>query len=52
MRTPARWSKTQPQQRHFAPRLGEHSEELLREAGYGPDALAALRASGALDPNT
>ena len=52
MRTPARWSKTQPEQRHFAPRLGEHSDELLREAGYGPEELAALHASGALAPST
>jgi crotonobetainyl-CoA:carnitine CoA-transferase CaiB-like acyl-CoA transferase len=46
MRAPARWSRTQPRQRSFAPRLGEHSEELLREAGYGADEVAALRERG------
>jgi len=28
--------------------LGEHTEEILLEAGYAPDAIAALRASGAV----
>jgi len=32
-----------------APRLGEHTEEILRELlQYDPDRIAALRASGAL----
>jgi alpha-methylacyl-CoA racemase len=31
-----------------APRPGQHSDEVLAEAGYGAEALAALRASGAL----
>jgi crotonobetainyl-CoA:carnitine CoA-transferase CaiB-like acyl-CoA transferase len=32
-----------------APRLGEHTEEVLRDVlGYGPERVAALRASGAL----
>ena len=30
-----------------APGLGEHTDELLREAGYDADAIAALRAQGA-----
>ncbi len=29
-----------------APRLGEHSREILRDAGYGPAAIDALLASG------
>ena len=49
MRPPARFSRTQPRQRAFAPRLGENSEEVLREAGYSLPEVAALRASGALD---
>lgn len=31
-----------------APRIGEHSEEVLREAGFKPGEIAALRATGSL----
>jgi crotonobetainyl-CoA:carnitine CoA-transferase CaiB-like acyl-CoA transferase len=31
-----------------APGIGEHSTEVLREAGFGPAEIAALRASGAM----
>ncbi|MCD1619331.1 CoA transferase [Salipiger manganoxidans] len=31
-----------------APRIGEHSEEVLREAGFTPAEIAALQTSGAL----
>ena len=30
------------------PRVGQHSDEILREAGYSADEIAALRASGAV----
>lgn len=50
MRAPARFSRTQPRQRSFAPRLGENSEEVLREAGYSQPEVAALRAKGVLNP--
>ncbi|MFM7120936.1 MAG: CoA transferase, partial [Gammaproteobacteria bacterium] len=30
------------------PRLGEHTDEILRELGYDAAAIAALRASGTL----
>ncbi len=31
-----------------APKLGQHTDEVLREAGLGPEEIAALRASGVL----
>jgi crotonobetainyl-CoA:carnitine CoA-transferase CaiB-like acyl-CoA transferase len=43
----AAWSESPPSIRRHAPRLGEHSAELLAELGYGADELSALVASGA-----
>ncbi len=41
------WSRTQPEElRCHAPRFGQHSAELLREAGYDDDRIAALAAAG------
>ena len=40
------FSETPASIRRHPPRLGEHSVEVLREAGYDADALAALLATG------
>jgi len=42
----AKLSRTPIGVRRAAPALGEHSEEILRELGYGVEAIEALRASG------
>jgi len=46
MATPGAWSRTQPGALRPAPRLGEHSVEILREAGYADTEIAAMIASG------
>ena len=43
---PTQWSRSAPSEPRPAPRLGEHSAEILREAGYTDEQLAALFASG------
>lgn len=44
----SRWMGTPPASQCPAPRLGEHSVEVLREAGFPEDAIASLGASGVL----
>jgi len=46
LRPPTRWSRTPAGVRRMAPHLGEHSEELLAEAGYSAAEVAALVAAG------
>jgi len=46
MAAPTSWSKSQQRIERFAPRLGQHSAELLREAGYDDDTINALAAQG------
>jgi len=46
MRVPSTWGETQPEPTRPAPNLGEHSVEVLKEAGYGPEEIDALLASG------
>jgi crotonobetainyl-CoA:carnitine CoA-transferase CaiB-like acyl-CoA transferase len=47
MAVPSEWHGTPPAQRRHAPALGEHSREVLREAGYNDADIDSLMASGA-----
>ena len=46
MAVPTEWSDSQPEAPRHAPRLGENTLEVLREAGYGATAIEALIAQG------
>ena len=52
MAYPSAWSVTQPKPSSLAPRLGEHSIEILQELGYGHQQITALVDSGATKSNT
>jgi crotonobetainyl-CoA:carnitine CoA-transferase CaiB-like acyl-CoA transferase len=45
---PSSWSKTPPSIRQYPPRLGEHGDEILREAGFSADDIEKLVAEGGL----
>ena len=46
MAVPSEWSESPPEYRRHAPRLGEHTREILGEAGYAASDIDALIASG------
>ncbi len=48
LRNPVRLMHTPASLRRHPPRLGEHTDEVLRAAGYSTDAIAALRARAAV----
>jgi len=45
---PIRLTDSPARYRRAAPRYGEHTDEVLTEAGYGTEQLASLRAAGAI----
>ena len=47
MAVPSEWSESVPENRRHAPRFGEHTREVLREAGLGEAEIEAMIASGA-----
>ncbi len=47
---PARFSVTPTALGRHAPKLDEHTDEILAELGHGPESIAALRATGAVGP--
>jgi formyl-CoA transferase len=50
MKVSATWSETSVEVRRLAPRLNEHGAEILREAGFSEDAIAALVRDGVTKP--
>ena len=44
---PSEWSESTPEYRRHAPRLGEHTREVLRDAGFSRDEIDRLVSSGA-----
>jgi crotonobetainyl-CoA:carnitine CoA-transferase CaiB-like acyl-CoA transferase len=44
---PSEWSESQPEYRRHAPRLGEHTRDVLTEAGYSPVEIDELLSTGA-----
>jgi crotonobetainyl-CoA:carnitine CoA-transferase CaiB-like acyl-CoA transferase len=47
MAVPSEWSESAPHYRRHAPRLGEHTREVLREAGFKDSEIERMIAAGA-----
>jgi crotonobetainyl-CoA:carnitine CoA-transferase CaiB-like acyl-CoA transferase len=47
MAVPSEWSESAPEFRRHAPRLGQHTREVLKEAGYAADKIERLVSTGA-----
>ena len=47
MSVPSEWSESPPEYRRHAPRLGQHTREVLHQAGYTKDRIEKLIATGA-----
>jgi formyl-CoA transferase len=47
MKASARWSETPSEPSRLAPRLNEHGDEILREAGFSENEIATLVREGA-----
>jgi formyl-CoA transferase len=50
MRVSATWSDTKAEPERLAPRLNEHGEAILREAGFSDDEIAAMIRDGVTRP--
>jgi crotonobetainyl-CoA:carnitine CoA-transferase CaiB-like acyl-CoA transferase len=50
MKVSAKWSDTPAETARLAPRLNEHGEEILREAGFSADEIAAMVRDGVTRP--
>jgi crotonobetainyl-CoA:carnitine CoA-transferase CaiB-like acyl-CoA transferase len=50
MKVSATWSNTPAETARLAPRLNEHGEEILREAGFSADEIAAMVRDGVTRP--